>query len=298
MSSSQQVVLVTGTSTGFGRLIALTLARKQFTVFATMRDLAGRNAAPAGELQALAQRESLSLHVVELDVTDDSSANRCVAEVVAKAGRIDVLVNNAGVAYMGIGESFTLEQAHRIFETNFFGPFRMIRAVLPHMHRQGSGLLLQVSSGAGRIILPGMGLYCATKHALEALTEALHYELASSGIDCVVIQPGAYPTEIFGKIESGADSARTAPYGEAAKLPGMIDDLLKKSTADPQEIPDAVLRIIETQAGKRELRARVGQGAGGVEAINAFAAQVQEQLLQAFGLAELTKFRTGKAASA
>ena len=166
MSSSQQVVLVTGTSTGFGRLIALTLARKQFTVFATMRDLGGRNAAPARELQALVQRESLSLHVVELDVTDDSSANRCVAEVVAKAGRIDVLVNNAGVAYMGIGESFTIEQAHRIFETNFFGPFRMIRAVLPHMHRQGSGLLLQVSSGAGRIILPGMGLYCATKHAL------------------------------------------------------------------------------------------------------------------------------------
>lgn len=298
MSTNKQVVLVTGTSSGFGRLIALTLARQQFNVFATMRDIGGRNAAAAREMEALAAKESLALRVVELDVTQDDSVNRCVAEVAAKAGRIDVLVNNAGVAYMGLDESFTLEQAHRIFETNFFGPFRMIRAVLPHMHRQGSGLLLQVSSGAGRIILPGMGLYCASKHALEALTEALHYELASSGIDCVVIQPGAYPTEIFGKIESGSDKSRNAPYGEAAKMPGMIGEQLAKSTANPQEIPDAILRIMETPAGKRELRSRVGEGAGGVDAINAFAAQVQEQLLQAFGLAELTRFRAGKAAGA
>src|SRR5690242_7612534 len=99
MSANQQVVLVTGTSTGFGRLIALTLARKQFTVFATMRDVQGRNAPPARELQDLARRESLSLHVVDLDVTDDASVNRCVAEAIAKAGRIDVLVNNAGVAF-------------------------------------------------------------------------------------------------------------------------------------------------------------------------------------------------------
>lgn len=298
MSSNPQVVLVTGTSSGFGRLIALTLARKQFSVFATMRDIAGRNTSAARELEALAAKEALPLQLVELDVTEDDSVNRGVAEVMAKAGRIDVLVNNAGVAYLGLGESFTLEQAQRIFETNFFGAFRMIRAVLPHMHRQGSGLLLQVSSGAGRIILPGMGLYCASKHALEALTEALHYELASCGIDCVAIQPGAYPTEIFGKIEAGSDNPRNAPYGEAAKMPDMIGDLLRKSTGNPQEIPDAILRIIETPAGKRELRARIGGGAGGVESMNAFAAQVQEQLLEAFGLAELTKFRAGKSASA
>lgn len=298
MSNANQVVLVTGTSSGFGRLIAETLARRQFTVFAAMRNIQDHNAAPARELRALAERESLSLYVSELDVTQDTSVERCVAEVIAKAGRIDVLVNNAGVAYVGLTESFTMEQAHRILETNFFGPFRLIRAVLPHMHRQGSGLLLQVSSGAGRVVLPGMGLYCASKHALEALTEALRYELASSGIDSVSIQPGAYPTEIFGKIESGADTSRIAPYGEAAKMPDMINTLVQKSTGDPQDIAQAVLRIIKTPAGQRDLRSRVGQGAGGVESINAFTNQVQQQLLQAFGVAELAKFRSGKAANA
>jgi NAD(P)-dependent dehydrogenase (short-subunit alcohol dehydrogenase family) len=298
MVDTKQVVLITGTSSGFGRLIAETLARKQFTVFATMRDLDGRNAKPAAELRGLAQRESLGLHVAELDVTRDDSAERCVAEVIAGAGRVDVLVNNAGVASLALSESFTMEQVHRIFETNFFGPARMIRAVLPQMHRQRSGLLLQVSSGAGRIVLPGMGFYCASKFALEALTEAYRYELASSGIDSVSIQPGAYPTEIFAKIESGEDVARNAPYGETAKIPDVINGLLQKSTADSQEIADAVLQIIETPAGRRELRSRVGTGAGGVESINAFTDQVQQQLLQAFGVAELTKFRPGRAATA
>lgn len=296
--SDSQVILVTGTSSGFGRLIAETLARRQFTVFAAMRNIQDRNAAPARELRALAQRESLALHVTELDVTKDDSVSRCVADVIGQARRIDVLINNAGVAYVGLTESFTKEQAHRIFETNFFGPFRLIRAVLPHMHRQGSGLLLQVSSGAGRVVLPGMGLYCASKHALEALTEALRYELASSGIDSVSIQPGAYPTEIFGKIESGSDASRIAPYGEAATMPDIINGLIQKSTGNPQDIAEAVLRIIETPAGHRDLRSRVGQGAGGVESINAFTSQIQQQLLQAFGVAELTKFRSGKAANA
>ena len=298
MPNNNQVVLVTGASTGFGRLIAQTLARKQYTVFATMRNVDGRNAKPAAELRTLGERESLALHVAELDVTQDASVERCVAEVIAKAGRIDVLVNNAGVAFVGLTESFTMEQARRIMETNFFGPLRMIRAVLPQMHRQGSGLLLQVSSGAGRIVLPSMGLYCASKFALEALTEAYRYELASCGIDCVSIQPGAYPTEIFGKIESGADASRIAPYGSAQQIPDIINNLLHKSTSDPKEIAEAVLRIIETPAGQRELHSRVGSGAGGVESINAFTDQIEQQLLQAFGVAEFAKFRSGKAAGA
>ncbi len=298
MSNTNQVVLVTGASSGFGRLIAETLARKQFTVFAGMRNIEDRNATAARELRALAQRASMALHVTELDVTDSASVDRCVAGVVSHSGRIDVLVNNAGISFVGLTESFTVDQAHRIFETNVFGPFRLIRAVLPHMHRQGSGLLLQVSSGAGRVVLPGMGLYCASKYALEALTEAFRYELASCGIDCVSIQPGAYPTEIFSKIEFGSDASRNAPYGEAAELPDRIYGHLQKSTGDPQEIAEAVLRIIETPAGQRPLRSRVGKGATGVESINAFTDQVEQQLLQVFGVAEFTQFRSGKATSA
>ena len=285
-----QVVLVTGASSGFGRLIAETLARKNFQVFATMRNAKDRNAAVAREFRELAQRESLALHVVELDVTDDVSVERAVSEVVAKCGRIDVLVNNAGYGITDLAESVTLAQAQRQFDTNFFGIFRMNRAVLPAMKRQGSGLLLHVSSGAGRVVIPGMGLYCASKFAMEALAEVYRYELASQGIDSVVMEPGAYATPIMGKLEQGEDPGRKEGYGEAAKIPEKILEKIRSSRANPQEIADAVLRIIETPAGTRALRYRVGPGAGGVESINAVCAQVQTQLIEAFGITAATTF--------
>jgi len=195
MPTRQQVVLITGASSGFGRLIAETLARKNYQVLATMRNLNGRNAAAAREIRELAERESLSLEVLELDVTDDFSVDRAVGEATAKCGRIDVLVNNAGHGIMDLAESVTLAQAQRQFDTNFFGVLRMNRAVLPAMKHQGSGLLLHVSSGAGRLVIPGMGLYCASKFAMEALAEAYRYELASQGIDKnLAHQAGTHPT--------------------------------------------------------------------------------------------------------
>ncbi|HUI73518.1 MAG TPA: SDR family oxidoreductase [Candidatus Acidoferrum sp.] len=298
MTNTKKVVLVTGASAGFGRLFTETLARHQYTVFSAMRNLSGKNAAAARELQQLADREALDIQSVELDVTQDASCEQCVKEVIRRAGRLDVLLNNAGIAYLGLAESFTLAQAHRIFETNFFGVLRMVRAVLPRMHQQHSGLLMQVSSGAGRAVLPGMGLYCASKFALEALTEALRYELASSGIDSVSLEPGAYRTAILGKIEAGEDGARNAPYGRAQEVPGMIGAMLNQAAADPQEVADAVLQIIETPLGRRELRYRVGKGASGVEAINAVTKEQQEQMLTLFGVADFTKFPAEDAAKA
>src|SRR5262249_29806630 len=148
-----------------------------FEVFATMREPDGRNSASAAELGELARRSGTALHVLELDVASDVSVDAAIREVIARAGRVDVLVNNAGFGYGGLTETFTLAQVQKIFETNVFGAMRTIRAVLPQMHKQGCGLLLQITSGAGRVVIPGMGLYCASKFALEALTEALHYEL-------------------------------------------------------------------------------------------------------------------------
>jgi NAD(P)-dependent dehydrogenase (short-subunit alcohol dehydrogenase family) len=289
---SQPVVVLTGASSGFGRLSAELLARDGYRVFATMRSRAGRNAGAAEALSDLARAESLDLHVAEMDVTDDDSVDRCVDGVVRQAGRIDVLVNNAGFGYMGLLESFTIEQVRRIFETNVFGAHRTIRAVLPHMHRQGEGLLIQVSSGAGRVAIPAMGLYCASKFALEALTDCYRCELADSGIDCVSVQPGAYPTGIFGKIEPGADADREEAYDAGRQLAPRVGAALEASTSDPMEVPRALREIIETPAGARRPRYRVGRGAQGVEAINALSAQVQEQALAAFGVAELTKFRS------
>jgi NAD(P)-dependent dehydrogenase (short-subunit alcohol dehydrogenase family) len=291
MPTPRQVVLITGASSGFGRLIAETLARNNFQTFATMRNLKDRNAAAAREFQELAQRESLALQVLELDVTDDGSVERAVSEVVAKSERIDVLVNNAGYGIMDLVESVPLAQAQRQFDTNVFGVLRMNRAVLPHMKRRKSGLLLHVSSGAGRLAIPGMGLYCASKFAMEALAEVYRYELASQGIDSVVIEPGAYATPIMGKLEKGEEPARKSGYGEMAKVPEKLRAKIGSSRANPQEIADAVLQIIETPAGQRQLRYRIGPGGTGVQRINALTDEVQAQLLEAFGITEETKFK-------
>ncbi|HEV1995446.1 MAG TPA: SDR family oxidoreductase [Candidatus Acidoferrum sp.] len=297
MPRTQQVVLITGASSGFGRLIAETLARKNYQVFATMRNVNGRNAAAAREIRELADRESLSLQTLELDVTDDVSVERAVSEVTTKCGRIDVLVNNAGYGIMDLAESVSVAQAQRQFDTNFYGVLRMNRAVLPAMKRQGSGLLLHVSSGAGRLVIPGMGLYCASKFALEALAETYRYELASQGIDSVVIEPGAYATPIMAKLERGEDPGRKAGYGEMAQVPEKLQAKIGGSRANPQEIADVVLQIIETPAGQRQLRYRVGPGGPGVQRINALTDEVQAHLLEAFGITEVTKFKKPSSAA-
>jgi NAD(P)-dependent dehydrogenase (short-subunit alcohol dehydrogenase family) len=292
MPGPQQVVLITGTSSGFGRLIAETLARKNFQVFATMRDLSGRNAAAAREIAELAKRESLSFEPLELEVTEDTSVERAVSKVTMKCGRIDVLVNNAGHGIMDLAESVTMAQAQRQLNTNFFGVLRMNRAVLPVMRRQGSGLLLHVSSGAGRLAIPGMGLYCASKFAMEALAETYRYELAALGIDSVIIEPGAYATPIMQKLERGEDPGRKAGYGEMAQVPERLQAKIASSRSNPQEIADAVLQIIETPAGQRQLRYRLGPGGPGVARINALTDEVQAQMLEAFGIVEETKFKS------
>jgi NAD(P)-dependent dehydrogenase (short-subunit alcohol dehydrogenase family) len=289
---SGAVVLVTGTSSGFGRLIAETLARNHFQVFATMRNVKGRNATAAREIAEVAKRESLSLQTLELDVTDDVSVESAVSKIVLQCGRVDVLVNNAGFGIVDLAETVTMAQAQRQFDTNFFGVLRMNRAVLPVMKRRGSGLLLHVSSGAGRLVIPGMGLYCASKFALEALAETYRYELASRGIDSVVIEPGAYATPIMEKLERGEDPSRKSGYGEMGEIPEKIQARIASSRANPQEIADSVLQIIETPAGQRQLRYRVGPGGPGVQKINALTDEVQVQLLEAFGVTELAKFKT------
>jgi NAD(P)-dependent dehydrogenase (short-subunit alcohol dehydrogenase family) len=289
--NTERVVLITGTSSGFGRLITETLAHKKFQVFATMRDIKGRNATVAREITQLARQESLSLQTLELDVTNDSSVERAVSKVVLQCGRIDVLVNNAGYGIMDLAETVTTAQGQRQFDTNFFGVLRMNRAVLPVMKRQASGLLLHVSSGAGRLAIPGMGLYCASKFAMEALAEVYRYELASQGIDSVIIEPGAYATPIMSKLEKGEDSGCRAGYGEMAEVPEKLKARIGSSRANPQEIADAVLQIIETPAGQRQLRYRVGPGGPGVQKINALTDEVQAQMLEAFGITEETKFK-------
>jgi NAD(P)-dependent dehydrogenase (short-subunit alcohol dehydrogenase family) len=295
--NSKQAILITGSSTGFGRLFTETLARKGHTVFATMRDPGGRNAKNASEIRTLAEKHSLPIHVLEMDVTDDASVERAVDAAIAKAGRIDVAINNAGYYLSGLEEAVTTEQAQRLMDTNFIGPVRVNRAVLPHMRRQRSGVLMHISSGAGRVVLPSAGFYCASKFALEALAEAYSYELAAQGIESVIVEPGQYETPVFGNTVVAADQARTDTYGAAKEIPAKVNGALSSTAGNAQEVADAVLRIIETPAGEKQLRYFVSPQDFGLNEINALAKRVQTSVLEAFGLAADTKFLKGNAVS-
>jgi NAD(P)-dependent dehydrogenase (short-subunit alcohol dehydrogenase family) len=286
----KNVVLITGCSTGFGRLIAETVARRKMYVFAGMRSIHDRNAAHARDIEKLAERESLDLRPIELDVTNDYSVSDAVDAVIQQAGQIDVLVNNAGISIRGLCEPTAVDQTRRIFETNVLGVQRMNRAVLPHMRKRGTGLLIHISSQAGRVVIPGFGIYGASKFALEALVESYRYELAGEGIDCISVQPGAYATAIGQNAEKAVDENRLAEYGPARNIPQKLLENMKRR--DPQEIADAVLRLIEMPAGSRPLRTPVGATGDFVSRLNNFTDRIEQELLNALGLSSYTEFRS------
>jgi NAD(P)-dependent dehydrogenase (short-subunit alcohol dehydrogenase family) len=288
---TQKVALVTGCSTGFGRVIAETLARHNCRVFAGMRDIKRRNSEKAREVREFAAKQSVALSPIEIDVTIDASVDSAIAEVIREAGQIDVLVNNAGLTVRGLAEAVTVEQTRRIFETNVFAVQRMNRAVLPHMRKRTSGLLIHISSQAGRIVLPGLGTYGASKAALESLVESYHYELAAQGIDAVLIQPGAFATAIAQNADKAADEQTESAYGPGAEITKtMMGNLGKRR--DPQEVADAVLKLVETPAGKRPLRTGVGVNGEFVGELNEFTDKIQVTVMDFFGLKDLTKFKS------
>src|SRR5882724_9134476 len=267
--SSKQVVLITGASTGFTRLFTETFSPWGQTVISSLRYAIRRTSNNANVIRGRAESASLAVHVLEMDVTDDASVERGVAGAVAKAGRLDVAINNAGYYLSGLEEAVTTEQARRLMDTNFLGVVRVNRAVLPHMRRQRSGVIMHISSGAGRIILPSAGFYCASKFAMEALAEAYSYELAGQGIESVIVEPGAYETAVFGNTVRAADEARTVTYGVAKEMPAKVSTALASGAGNAQEVADVVLRIVETPAGEKQLRYLVSPRNYGVDEMNA-----------------------------
>ncbi len=236
------VILITGTSSGFGRLLAEACASQGCTVYASMRQPAGRNASAREALQTLAATAGLSLHVLELDVTDELSVEHAVQEVITRSGAIDVLINNAGFGYIGLNEACTLADLQQQFDTNFFGVVRMNRAVLPHMRRQGRGLLIYMSSAGGRIVVPFLGPYTASKFALEALAESYHYQLYSLGIDTVILQPGRHATPGGTNLRSPSEPNRGAGYGlVSAQIDQAVADFRASFANGEVPAPQAVI---------------------------------------------------------
>ncbi|GAB4396604.1 MAG: SDR family oxidoreductase [Microscillaceae bacterium] len=285
--NTSQVVLITGSNSGFGRLTVETLSKAGYQVYASMRQLHTKNAEAAKNLQAWAEAEKVSVKLVEIDVTDEASVQSGVSQVLADAGRIDVLVNNAGFGVAGVQEAFTLAQTQSVFEVNVFGVLRMCRAVLPAMRAQRSGLVVHISSGLGRMVLPFVGPYAASKFALEALGEAMRYELQPFGVDSVIVEPGAYPTTEFGgKILMPEDQATLQSYGAVAEIPGKMfakmAENARHNPPNPQSVAEIIKNLIETPFGQRPLRTVSGNDVKAVEIINEASRQVQENVLAYF----------------
>jgi NAD(P)-dependent dehydrogenase (short-subunit alcohol dehydrogenase family) len=294
-------ILITGASSGFGKLAAISLAGQGHQVFAGMRSPEGRNAAARDELLARGNGHSGSLEVVELDVTNDASVGKAVAVVEQKAGGLDVVVNNAGIAGMGMTESFTPEQAQAMFDVNVVGVHRVNRATLPLMRKSGTnGLLIHVSSVLGRVTVPFMGIYVASKFAVEALAECYRYELNLFGIESVIVQPGTYPTNIMSNLVEPADTTRDAAYGplpgQAAGMKAGIAGLSKMENApNPQDVADAIVNLVAAAPGTRPARVVVDAQSGGLaKAVNEACANVQEQFFGAMGMAALLHPKTSQ----
>ncbi|HEV2481771.1 MAG TPA: SDR family oxidoreductase [Puia sp.] len=279
-----KVVLITGTNSGFGWLAAKSCAAAGHSVYATMRDTTGRNADKAKTLA----REA-GIEVLEVDVTDRRSVSGAISTVVKKEGKIDVLVNNAGLYATGIAETFTEEDLGKVLDVNVSGPWRTLRGVLPQMRKQGRGLIINISSVAGRFSFPFQMAYNVSKFALEGLTECLHYELRPLGVDVVSLQPGAFPTDIWGKIVAGSDIAVVGEYGDLANVPAQIGagigQMFEAMKPDPQLVADAILRLIDSPAGKRPLRTVVDPVTGNFSEIaNKQVKEQYENFLTAFGM--------------
>jgi NAD(P)-dependent dehydrogenase (short-subunit alcohol dehydrogenase family) len=282
---SDKSVLITGTSSGFGRLTSLHLARLGAKVIASMRNLDHSARPEAKELMQIAKDENLNLHVVEIDVMDDDQVASGVAEAQEIAGgAIDVLVNNAGIGMAGPVEINDMEATHMMFETNLFGYLRMAHAVLPAMREAGAGQIFNVSSQLGRILIPGLGMYCATKFGIEAMFETMAYELAPFGVEVTIIQPGGYPTKIWengGRYVSAlmerVDGERTNAYaGHLQMSQGLLSG---QYSTDPIDVPHAIAEIIAMPAGKRPLRRPVHPNTQATDSANAAMAQIQTAVL-------------------
>jgi NADP-dependent 3-hydroxy acid dehydrogenase YdfG len=282
-----KTILITGASSGFGRDTAETLFRAGHNVYASMRGAQGKNREAAEALRRL------GIRTVELDVSDDASVEAGVNNVLAEAGMIDVLVNNAGIGSAGVTEAFTAEEAKVIFDTNVIGLLRVTRAVLPSMRQRRDGLIINIGSILGRVTFPFTGIYGASKFAVEALTDSLRYEVSQLGVEVVEIQPSAYPTNFLTSSQTPAGTEVTESYGEVGHIPdAIVRNLMStfegKDAPNPHDVAEAVATLVGQAKGSRAVRTVVGAPFGSDKA-NQDVAPVQAEAVEALGLSHLER---------
>ena len=292
-------IVITGCSTGFGHDAALRFARRGDRVYATMRGVNGKNQEAASALRSAATDEGIDLRVLDMDVTSDTSVNAAAETVLRESGAPDAVINNAGQMYMGLTEAFTPDEMARQLDVNVVGIHRVSRAFLPAMRERGVGLIINLSSVAGRFGAPLFGVYHASKWAVEGYSLGFRTELASTGVDVVVVEPGPFSTELFPRTPQPADEE-----GRAATYPAALHTATEGMGAafeqifagdevdtDPSLVVDRFVELVDMAPGTRPFRSVVGFDFGVVNPMNAAAEPLYGQLWEAMGIADVTTLK-------
>ncbi|MEA1674222.1 SDR family oxidoreductase [Nitrospirillum sp. BR 11163] len=291
----RQIIVITGASSGFGALATRALAHAGHTVYATMRDTQGRNAPQVEKAKAYAAEHSVDLRTAEMDVQSDASVEAAVAHIINEAGRLDVIVHNAGHMSFGPAEAFTPEQYAQLFDINVLSTQRLNRAALPHLRRQGKGLVVWVSSSSTRGGTPPyLAPYFAAKAAMDSLAVSYASELTRWGIETAIIVPGAFTkgTNHFAHSGSPADTVRAAEYNEGpyAGVPTRaLEGLaaLEPPDADAASVAEAIARVVGLPHGKRPFRTHIDPSQDGAEVVNGVADRVRAEMFRRIGLEDL-----------
>jgi len=291
---TQQTVLVTGASSGFGALTVRALGAAGHTVYAGMRGTTGRNAPAVRELAEQAGATGDDLRAVELDVTDQTSVEAAAATVLADAGRIDVVVHNAGHMVLGPAEAFLPEQLAELYDVNVLGTQRVNRAVLPHLRAQGSGLLVWVGSSSTRGGHPPfLAPYFAAKAAMDALAESYAGELIRFGIDTTIVVPGAFTsgTNHFSNAGRPADRGREAEYHDRyGQLRGDLEGRLAALAppgSDVRSVADEIVRVVGLPSAERPFRTHVDPSRDGSAVVSVVADRIRQEFYHRVGIEDL-----------
>ena len=295
----KQVIVITGASSGFGRLSANALAKAGHTVYASMRGTTGRNAAQVADVEKFARDNDVDLRAIELDVGAQQSVDAAIARMVAEQGRLDVVIHNAGHMVFGPAEAFTPEQLAELYDINVLSTQRVNRAALPQLRKQGKGLLVWVSSSSSAGGTPPyLAPYFAAKAAMDAMAVVYARELTRWGIETSIIVPGAFTggTNHFAHSGSPLDVARVAEY-EAGPYKGFGAQIrnafaaIVPPEADASSVADAIVRVVDTPFGKRPFRVHIDPTEDGADVAFAVIDRVRNEMLHRVGFSDLLKPR-------
>ena len=293
----QQVIVITGASSGFGALTARALAQAGHIVYASMRETEGRNAPQVAEAKRYAQEHQVDLRTVEMDVASSQSIEAGIAHIIHACGRLDVVIHNAGHMSFGPAEAFTAEQLAQLYDINVLSTQRVNRSALPHLRKQGHGLVVWVSSSSARGGTPPyLSPYFAAKAAMDSLAVSYASELTRWGVETSIVVPGAFTqgTNHFVHAGKPADTERAAEY-ENGPYAGVPEQALKglaalePADADVQDVARAIVNIVDMPLGTRPFRCHIDPSQDGAEIVNGMADRVRAEMFRRIGLEDLLR---------